>query len=136
MSGQVQAKQQSVLNDLFCNGFKVHKIKKQKPDKKDFKTEELDRQTIENEKKITSKHWKISEGTEHYKFKSWQVKNIGVKIAQSYLPKEALCKSRILCYRSMVCSSMVSIANFGPGDPGLNPGWFAVSNSNQTLSCY
>ena len=24
---------------------------------------------------------------------------------------------------------MVSIATFGPRDPGSNPGWFAVSNS-------
>ena len=28
----------------------------------------------------------------------------------------------------MECSSMVSIAAFVPGDPGSNPGWFAVSN--------
>ena len=34
----------------------------------------------------------------------------------------------------MECSSMVSIATFGPGDPGSNPGWFAVMNSNQKLS--
>ena len=25
---------------------------------------------------------------------------------------------------------MVSVAAFGPGDPGSNWGWFAVSNSN------
>ena len=31
---------------------------------------------------------------------------------------------------SIECSSMVSIAFFGPGDPGSNLGWFAVSNSN------
>ena len=29
---------------------------------------------------------------------------------------------------------MVSIAAFGPGDPDSNPGWFAVSNSDQKLS--
>ena len=29
---------------------------------------------------------------------------------------------------------MVSIAAFGLGDPGSNPGWFSVSNSNQKLS--
>ena len=29
---------------------------------------------------------------------------------------------------------MVSIASFGLGDPGLNPGWFAVSNSSKKLS--
>ena len=29
---------------------------------------------------------------------------------------------------------MVSIAPFGPGDPGSNPGWLAVSNSNRNLS--
>ena len=34
----------------------------------------------------------------------------------------------------MECCSMVSIAAFGPEDPGSNPGWFAISNSNQTLS--
>ena len=28
----------------------------------------------------------------------------------------------------MQCSTMVSIAAFGPGDPGSNPCWFAVSN--------
>ena len=32
--------------------------------------------------------------------------------------------------RSMECSSIVSIAAFGPGDLGSNPGWFTVSNSN------
>ena len=26
------------------------------------------------------------------------------------------------------------VAAFCPGDPGSNPGWFAVSNSNQKLS--
>ena len=31
---------------------------------------------------------------------------------------------------------MVSIAAFGPGDPGSNPGWFAVSNANKKLSFY
>ena len=35
----------------------------------------------------------------------------------------------------MECSSQVSIAAFGPEDPGSNPGWFAVSNLNQNLSC-
>ena len=35
---------------------------------------------------------------------------------------------------SMECSSMVSVAAFGPRDPGSNPGWFAVSNSNLKLS--
>ena len=35
---------------------------------------------------------------------------------------------------SMECSSIVSIAPFGPGDPGSNPGWFAVSSSDQKLS--
>ena len=35
---------------------------------------------------------------------------------------------------SMECSSMVSVAAFGLGDPGSNPGWFAVSNSNRKLS--
>ena len=30
----------------------------------------------------------------------------------------------------MEYSSMVSIATFGPGDRGLNPGCFVVSNSN------
>ena len=30
--------------------------------------------------------------------------------------------------------SMVTIAAFGLGDPITNPGWFAVSNSNQKLS--
>ena len=29
---------------------------------------------------------------------------------------------------------MVSIGAFGPGDPGSNPGWFAVLNLNQKLS--
>ena len=32
------------------------------------------------------------------------------------------------------CNSLVSVAAFGTGDPGLNPGWFAVSNSHQKLS--
>ena len=31
---------------------------------------------------------------------------------------------------------MVSTAAFGAGDPGSNPGWFAVLNSNQKLSFY
>ena len=31
---------------------------------------------------------------------------------------------------------MVNIAAFGAGDPGPNPGWFAVSNSNRKLSFY
>ena len=35
---------------------------------------------------------------------------------------------------SIECSSIVSIAAFGPGDPGSNPGWFAVLNSNRKLS--
>ena len=34
----------------------------------------------------------------------------------------------------MECSSMVSIAAYGPRDLGSNPGWFAVSNSSQKLS--
>ena len=29
---------------------------------------------------------------------------------------------------------MVSVAAFGPRDPGSNPCWFPVSNSNQKLS--
>ena len=29
---------------------------------------------------------------------------------------------------------MVSAAAFGPRDPGSNPGWLAVSNSNEKLS--
>ena len=29
---------------------------------------------------------------------------------------------------------MAGIATFGPGDLGLNPGWFAVSNLNLNLS--
>ena len=33
----------------------------------------------------------------------------------------------------MKCSSMVSIAAFHPRDPGSNPGWFAVSNSNSSM---
>ena len=49
------------------------------------------------------------------------------------------CKSLELCIiifvkRSMECSSIVSIATFGYIDPGKDPGWFAVSNSNQKLS--
>ena len=32
------------------------------------------------------------------------------------------------------CSSLISLSAFGPGGPGSNPGWFAVSNSNQKLS--
>ena len=31
----------------------------------------------------------------------------------------------------MECSLIVSIAAFGPGDPGSNPGWFAVSTSKK-----
>ena len=34
---------------------------------------------------------------------------------------------------SMECSLMVSIAAFGPGVPVLNPGLFAVSNTNKKL---
>ena len=34
----------------------------------------------------------------------------------------------------MECSSMVNIAAFGPRDPGSNPGWFVVLNSNWKLS--
>ena len=29
---------------------------------------------------------------------------------------------------------MVSIAAFGPGDSGSNPGWFAVSNSKKKFN--
>ena len=29
-------------------------------------------------------------------------------------------------FKSMLCSSMVSVAAFGPGDPGSNHGWFAA----------
>ena len=29
---------------------------------------------------------------------------------------------------------MLIVATIGPGDPGSNPGWFAVSNSIQKLS--
>ena len=36
--------------------------------------------------------------------------------------------------KSMECSSMVSIAAFGPRHSGSNPSWFAVSNSNKKLS--
>ena len=35
---------------------------------------------------------------------------------------------------SMDCSSMASIATYNPGDPGLSPTWFAISNSNRKLS--
>ena len=35
---------------------------------------------------------------------------------------------------STECSSMVSVAAFDPQDPGSNPGWFAVSNSNRKWS--
>ena len=35
---------------------------------------------------------------------------------------------------SMECSSMISVAVFGPGDQVSNSGWFAVSNSNRKLS--
>ena len=31
---------------------------------------------------------------------------------------------------AMECISMVIKAAFGPRDPGSNPGWFAISNSN------
>ena len=34
---------------------------------------------------------------------------------------------------SMDCSSLVSVAIFSPGDPGSNPGWFAVWNSNPKI---
>ena len=30
----------------------------------------------------------------------------------------------------MECGSMVSVATLGPGDPGSDPGWVSVSNSN------
>ena len=36
--------------------------------------------------------------------------------------------------RKKDCSSMVSIAAFGPEDPGSNQGLFAVLNSNRKLS--
>ena len=36
----------------------------------------------------------------------------------------------------MECGSMFSVAIFGPGDPGSNPGWFAVSHSNKKFSHY
>ena len=36
-------------------------------------------------------------------------------------------------FQSMECSSVVSIATFGPEDTGSNPSWFAVSNSNSKL---
>ena len=36
----------------------------------------------------------------------------------------------------MECCSMVSVAAFGPGDHGSNPGWFAVLNSNLKLSLH
>ena len=31
-------------------------------------------------------------------------------------------------FLSMKCSLMVSVAAFGLGDPGSNPGWFTVLN--------
>ena len=34
---------------------------------------------------------------------------------------------------SMECSLMVNAAALCPGDPGSNPGWFAVLNTNQNL---
>ena len=33
----------------------------------------------------------------------------------------------------MECSSMISVAAFGPGNPSSNLSWFAVYNSNQKL---
>ena len=41
---------------------------------------------------------------------------------------------KMLLLGSMEHSLMVSVATFGPGDPGSNPSHFAVSNSNQKLS--
>ena len=35
---------------------------------------------------------------------------------------------------SMKSSSMISVAAFGSGDPGSNPDWEAVSNSNQKFN--
>ena len=32
---------------------------------------------------------------------------------------------------SMECCPMVSVAGFGPGNPGSNPSWFPVSDSNR-----
>ena len=37
---------------------------------------------------------------------------------------------------SMACSSMVSMAAFGPRDQSSNPSWFAVSNLNKKLNYY
>ena len=37
---------------------------------------------------------------------------------------------------SLVCITIVSIVAFGPQDPGSNPDWFTVSDSNQKLSFY
>ena len=42
-------------------------------------------------------------------------------------------KEKVKVNMSMGCSSMVSKAAFGPGDPGTNPDWFAVLNSNKKL---
>ena len=36
----------------------------------------------------------------------------------------------------MDCSSIVSMAPFGPRDPVSKPGWFAVSNSNWVINSW
>ena len=45
-------------------------------------------------------------------------------------------KLNLTLIQSMECSSMISLASLGPGDPGSNPGWFAVLNSNKKLSLH
>ena len=70
---------------------------------------------VKSAEKEKSCHY-IHDGTKH-----WDVgwKKIGVFINE---------------HISMECSSMVSIASFDSGDPGSNPRWFTVSNSNRKLS--
>ena len=45
-------------------------------------------------------------------------------ISNQQLNKDTYAKDRR--EQTMECSSMVSIAAFGPRDPGLNPGWLAI----------
>ena len=59
-------------------------------------------------------------------------RTICIKPLQQILAQQVSANNKMV--KSMECNSMVSMAAFGHGDPGSNPGWFAISNSNPKLS--
>ena len=52
---------------------------------------------------------------------------------QAFLQLNNFLASIHCLFKSLECSSMVSLAAFSPGDQGSNPSWFSVSNLNQKI---